>query len=57
MFQNLPGHITRILGKVHDAVMESRERIMPPLEDEYYGWLLQTYDRIINHEVRTLLCI
>uniref|UniRef100_A0A914S631 Uncharacterized protein n=1 Tax=Parascaris equorum TaxID=6256 RepID=A0A914S631_PAREQ len=23
---------------------------MPLLEDEYYGWLLQTYDRIINHE-------
>uniref|UniRef100_A0A915CF75 SAM domain-containing protein n=1 Tax=Parascaris univalens TaxID=6257 RepID=A0A915CF75_PARUN len=52
--ENLPGHITRILGKVHDAVIESRERIMPLLEDEYYGWLLQTYDRIINHEAFTV---
>ncbi|VDK42031.1 unnamed protein product, partial [Anisakis simplex] len=52
--ENLPGHITRILGKVHDAVMENNgDRIIPPLEDEYYVWLLQTYDRIINHEAFT----
>ncbi|VDM40281.1 unnamed protein product [Toxocara canis] len=51
--ENLPGHITRILGKVHDTLIESHDRIVPPLEDEYYGWLLQTYDRITNHEAFT----